>query len=384
MVVLPVGLLAGIDAGLNVTVVAAGLPVAKNVVALTVAPPVVVRLMVNVADVPAVTVAEPGVAAATPKSMPLPVSVNECGLPGALSVIVTVAPRAPVAVAFNVTLTTQLAPGATVAPFVHVVAGEARAKSPALAPPRTAAVMFSGEPPVLLTVTFCAALVELTVWLLKLSVVADRVAAGGVEPLSETLCGLFGASSVMVSEAARVPMAEGVNVTFIVQLAAGATIAPMQLPPAMAKSPAFVLVMVTLEMFNVAVPLLVRVTGVGALVVPTACGAKVTLDGFGITAEAVPVPVSGTVCGLPAASSVRLTLAARAPGAVGVKMTLKVQLVDAGSGPPLGTVQGVPPEPVTVKSPALVPVTLILLTFSVAVPVLVSVTWIGALLVFTR
>src|SRR2546428_1845310 len=42
----------------------------------------------------------------------LPVSVNECGLPGALSVIVTVAPRAPVAVAFNVTLTTQLAPGA--------------------------------------------------------------------------------------------------------------------------------------------------------------------------------------------------------------------------------------------------------------------------------
>ena len=334
MVVLPVGLLAGIDAGLNVTVVAAGLPVAKNVVALTVAPPVVVRLMVNVADVPAVTVAEPGVAAATPKSMPLPVSVNECGLPGALSVIVTVAPRAPVAVAFNVTLTTQLAPGATVAPFVHVV--------------------------------------------------ADRVAAGGVEPLSETLCGLFGASSVMVSEAARVPMAEGVNVTFIVQLAAGATIAPMQLPPAMAKSPAFVLVMVTLEMFNVAVPLLVRVTGVGALVVPTACGAKVTLDGFGITAEAVPVPVSGTVCGLPAASSVRLTLAARAPGAVGVKMTLKVQLVDAGSGPPLGTVQGVPPEPVTVKSPALVPVTLILLTFSVAVPVLVSVTWIGALLVFTR
>jgi len=89
MVVLPVGLLAGIDAGLNVTVVAAGLPVAKNVVALTVAPPVVVRLMVNVADVPAVTVAEPGVAAATPKSMPVPVSGTACGLVAALSAMLS-------------------------------------------------------------------------------------------------------------------------------------------------------------------------------------------------------------------------------------------------------------------------------------------------------
>lgn len=36
----------------------------------------------------------------------------------------------------------------------------------------------------------------------------------------------------------------------------------------------------------------------------------------------MPVPVSETVCGLPAAPSVTLTLAVRVPLAVGVKVTL--------------------------------------------------------------
>jgi hypothetical protein len=50
--------------------------------------------------------------------------------------------------------------------------------------------------------------------------------------------------------------------------------------------------------------------------------------GFGVrlTAGAAPVPERLTVCGLPAALSEMLTVAARVPAAVGVNVTLIVQL----------------------------------------------------------
>src|SRR5437899_5616835 len=53
--------------------------------------------------------------------IPVPVSDTDCGLPGASSVMVTVAVRALAAVGVNVRLTRQLAPATTVAPFVQVV-----------------------------------------------------------------------------------------------------------------------------------------------------------------------------------------------------------------------------------------------------------------------
>lgn len=64
---------------------------------------------------PAVIVAELG-DGETEKSgvgdvVPLPLSVTLCGLPGAVSVMVTDPERNPVAVGLNVTFTVQLAPG---------------------------------------------------------------------------------------------------------------------------------------------------------------------------------------------------------------------------------------------------------------------------------
>jgi len=43
---------------------------------------------------------------------------------------------------------------------------------------------------------------------------------------------------------------------------------------------------------------------------------------------AVPVPVNGTVCGLPPALSVIVSVPARAPSTVGVNVTLIVQVFD--------------------------------------------------------
>lgn len=92
-----------------------------------------------------------------------------------------------------------------------------------------------------------------------------------------------------------------------------------------------------------------------------------------VTAGAVPVPASASDCGLPEASSVTVTDAARAPVAVGLKVMAIVQLNVALRVPaPVG--HGVAPEPATVKSPALVPVIVMLVKFSVSVPELVMVT----------
>ncbi len=81
--------------------------------------------------------------------------------------------------------------------------------------------------PLLVSVTPCAALVLPTCWLLKLRLVGERVTAGAIPvPLRLTLCGLPAALSVIETVPVRVPVAVGVNVTLIVQLAAAATDAP--------------------------------------------------------------------------------------------------------------------------------------------------------------
>ena len=88
---------------------------------------------------------------------------------------------------------------------------------------------------------------------------------------------------------------------------------------------------------SVAVPLLVNVTGLAALVVPTVWLPKLRLVGDSVTAGALataPVPVRLTVCGLPGALSVIVTVPVRVPVAVGVKVTLMVQLALAAKEVP--------------------------------------------------
>src|SRR5947209_3588111 len=82
-----------------------------------------------------------------------------------------------------------------------------------------------------------------------------------------------------------------------------------------------------------------------------------------------PVPVSDTDCGLPAASSVMVTVAVRALAAVGVKVRLRTQLAPAASVAPL--MQVVPEA--SAKSPALAPPSTAVAMLRGAVPLLVRV-----------
>lgn len=171
----------------------------------------------------------------------------------------------------------------------------------------------------------------------------------------------------------------GVNVTAMVQLDPAASVDdPDGQVLVWAKSAAFVPLRLILVMVSAAVPLLVRVIVWAPLVVPTFWLPKFTLLGLSVTAGAgavVAVPESATVCGLPGASSLMLMLAVRVPAAVGVKVTLIVQLPEAATVAPQVVVRA--------KSPALVPLTATPLMLRVALPVLVSVTVCAALVVLT-
>src|SRR5438876_852284 len=178
-----------------------------------------------------------------------------CGLPAALSVIVIVPDLAPVAVGVNVTLVVQFAPAATGVPQVLVWAYCALAAM---------LVTLSAALPVLLSVTDCAALVVFSSWLPKLKFVADKLTMGaGAAPVPVRLmvCGLPAMLSVIVTAPVRMPVAVGVNVTLMVQLAPAATDVPQVL--VCMKSP-LATMLVTL---SATFPVLFSVTDCATLVV---------------------------------------------------------------------------------------------------------------------
>ena len=95
--------------------------------------------------------------------------------------------------------------------------------------------------------------------------------------------------------AVRVPVADGVNVTLTVQSLVGVIVALAQVSALMAKSPAFVPLIVTVVKMRLTLPLLVTVSVWPALVVFRAWFEKVTLVGEKLTKDPVPVPLSVTV-----------------------------------------------------------------------------------------
>jgi hypothetical protein len=140
--------------------------------------------------------------------------------------------------------------------------------------------------------------------------------------------------SVTVSVAVRVPVVLGVKVTVIVQL------------PVVAANAAVVHVLVcvksvageidTLDTVSAALPVLLKVSDCVADDDPTTVGAKVRDAGDGLksASPAVPVPVSVATCGWFAALSTTATAPFWTPAAVGVKVTVTVQLALAASDPP--------------------------------------------------
>ena len=108
------------------------------------------------------------------------------------------------------------------------------------------------------------------------------------------------------------------------------------MPVAMAKSEAFVPVRSRLAvMFRVALPVFFTVTVCAALAVVTSCPPKlIGVDGVSVTtgAEAMPVPVKDSVCGLPVPLSARVSVAERAPAALGLNVMLIVQVPFGATG----------------------------------------------------
>lgn len=190
-----------------------------------------------------------------------------------MSVIVIEPVLLPAAVGVNVTLMAQLAPAAKLVPQVL---------SCAKSPVDTMLAMVKALEPVLLNVTVCGALVVPKDWLEKVRLVTDKLTTGTgrPSPASKTVCGLFAALSVMVTVPYRLPSAVGVKVTDIVQAIPGATLDPQVL--SWAKSPLTAMdVMLKAEL-----PVLVRVTGWAALVLPTTWPTKVKLVGAKVTTGA--------------------------------------------------------------------------------------------------
>jgi hypothetical protein len=168
--------------------------------------------------------------------------------------------------------------------------------------------------PTFFRVTVLAALVVPTVTEPKLKLLGVSSAVVPV-PLSGTCCGLPAALSVTVKFALRAPVVDGLNVKLTVQFAAAASELP-QVVAVSGKSAASAPVTAMLLMVSAVVPMLVSVTFLTALVRPTAKVPKPR--GVGASLAVVPVPLSGTCCGLPAALSVMLTDALRAPVADGL------------------------------------------------------------------
>jgi hypothetical protein len=94
-------------------------------------------------------------AAASEKSVPVPVSPTDCGLSTALSVNINDAVSAPVVLGVNVTLTEQVALTAMVAPLQLLVL---IAKSPALAPLIATPLIVRPALPLFVTITLIAEL----------------------------------------------------------------------------------------------------------------------------------------------------------------------------------------------------------------------------------
>jgi hypothetical protein len=114
-VVLPEAVPDTMVVGLNEGVAASGRPEDAKLIAFTVVPPVVLMLIVKLAELPAVTVTE-AVAAVTEKSTPVPARVTACGLPGALSKMFKVAAFfKPTDMGWSFGVIVQFAPAASVA-----------------------------------------------------------------------------------------------------------------------------------------------------------------------------------------------------------------------------------------------------------------------------
>ncbi len=191
--------------------------------------------------------------------------------------------------------------------------------------------------------------------------------------MSAIVCGDPVALSFTSTVAVYAAAAAGLNSSVMVQLAATARLAAQLLLST--KSVGLVPASEIVTPVNAAVPLLVSVTVLAALVVVSACVAKASLVALKVTfgAVAMPVPVSAMVCGDPVALSFTSTVAVYAAAAAGLNSSVMVQLA--------ATARLAAQLLLSIKSVGLVPASETVTPVSAAVPLLVSVTVLAALVV---
>ena len=209
----------------------------------------------------------------------------------------------------NVTLIGQFAPAATL--FVQL--SFAHVKSLLLVPVTVMSVKVSVAPPLFVKVSACVTLVPTACAPNARGdgLIVRSGAAAVPVPVKATLCGLPDALSVIRSEALREPVAVGLNVTLIVQLAPAARLEPQLF--VCEKFEEFVPANAMLLIVSAPVPVLVNVTGLAALVVFTIWFPNASDVGDRLTTgtRVTPVPVNAMLCGLPLALSVIVTDAER-------------------------------------------------------------------------
>ena len=144
-------------------------------------------------------------------------------------------------------------------------------------------------------------------------------------PVRVALCGLPAALSDTERVPVRAPVAPGRNVTLMVQLAPAAKVVPQVVVSA--KSEAFVPAIETPLMVMVPLPVFRSVTVLALLVTFTGWIPNGTVVGVRLATGLVPVPVKLTCCGLVGSESAIRRVAVLLPLAVGVKVTLMLQLV---------------------------------------------------------
>jgi hypothetical protein len=228
------------------------------------------------------------------------------------ALLVTVRPPVidPMVDGAKVTLTVQLEFGAT--GLLHVFVWPKLLLALILVTTR-------GEWPLLFTETVCAALVVPTSWPANVKLEGERPARGPTPvPARLTVRGLFQALSVTVMVPVRLPIAVGVKVTEMLQVAPGLTEPQSSVS---AKSP----LAATLVTFSTEAPLFVTITVSAALAVVTSCSAKVTLEGEGASPGPLkPVPLKATNWGDPSAVSPKRIAPVAGPDSDGEKATLIV------------------------------------------------------------
>src|SRR3954451_8936184 len=154
--------------------------------------------------------------------------------------------------------------------------------------------------------------------------------------------GDVGALLLMVRLAVLTPVVVGRKRTWMVQVAFAATAAPhplLRMVNRFALAPMNGVAGSVTVSCEPATPVL-RIVSARFLPPPRPRNGRVVLpnssgDGVTVIADASPLPDSATVCGLPAALSVTVSVPVAAPPAVGWKRTVMTQLAPAATVPPI-------------------------------------------------